>query len=1120
MKIRTSKFSWTTIGCAAGLLIGASAVADDTELLLVSPDPTQVPKANVMFILDTSGSMTSTETTVAPYDSTQTYAGSCDVNNIYWTDVDITPVCDGTEDKYVEKTSFHCDYANLQIAGIGSFSNTMVQYRGGGKDGTGNGPVRWQYLAPGYFTEAVECQADSGTHGDGRVAFLWAASGTNLADPFTDSASSELSWGSAPRNLAYTFHDGNYLNWQENPVLITMSRAQIMKEVTKKVLNSVNNLNVGMMRFNNNEGGPVILGMTDLETNRAAVLAAIDSLPASGYTPLSETLYENAMYWLGNNAHYGELINETPTDPGALDTAVPENYAQPALETCAKNYNVLLSDGQPNQNEDARTLTAGLPNFNAVMGRAACTWSTDGDCLDDIAEYLSLVDTDDINAGIQPVTTHTIGFTINLPILADTAAASGGEYFLADDVESLTITLLEILANINDRSLSFSAPAVSVNTFNRTQNLNDLYLTMFGARASTHWPGNLKKYKITNRVITDANDVAAVDPATGFFYDTAESFWSSASDGNDVRLGGAANNLPDPTVRNLYTNNGGGIALTAAANLLTPSNAGAFALADFGLTGATGEPTVPEMIRWMRGEDVWDEDQNAATTVRNVMGDPLHSQPAAVVYGGTPAAPDIVVYTATNDGYLHAINGTTGAELWSFVPKEMLANQGRLFFDAAASYKQYGIDGNVVPVVADRDHNGIIDGSDLVYLIFGLRRGGDTYYAMDVTNKNSPRLMWQYSAANMGQSWSTPVVARVDINTGGTNADKAVVVLGGGYDSVHDSTTHPAAADGSGAGIHMLDLETGVELWSAGPDATDDLQLASMTRAIPTQIRVIDISGDGLADRMYASDMGGQVLRFDIFNGQAPGSLVTGGVIAQLGAEGLGAPAAADTRRFYSTPDVSLFNDDIQERRYLAISLGSGYRAHPFDLSASDRFFSLRDKHVFNQLTQAQYDAITPATDSSLVEVSGQTLVVIAPTDDGWKFTLPANQKVLSDSITFDNEVFFVGFSPDSTAGAAANCSSGNGTNFLYRVSVVNGDPIVNNLDTLDPADSDDERMDTLAQGGIAPSPTILFPSPDDPDCTGYDCSPEPIGCVGVECFEPGFENNPVRTLWSQDGIE
>ena len=95
----------------------------------------------------------------------------------------------------------------------------------------------------------------------------------------------------------------------------------------------------------------------------------------------------------------------------------------------------------------------------------------------------------------------------------------------------------------------------------------------------------------------------------------------------------------------------------------------------------------------------------------------------------------------------------------------------------------------------------------------------------------------------------------------------------------------------------------------------------------------------------------------------------------------------------------------------------------------------------------------------------------------------------------------------------------GKGTNFLYRVNAVNGDPIVTNISTLDPLLSDDERKTTLQQGGIAPSPAILFPSPD-PSCTGTDCTVPPLGCVGVECFDPGFKNNPVRTLWTQDGIE
>ena len=615
----------------------------------------------------------------------------------------------------------------------------------------------------------------------------------------------------------------------------------------------------------------------------------------------------------------------------------------------------------------------------------------------DIAEYLSVVDTDSVNAGTQTVTTHTIGFTIDLPLLRDAALASGGEYFLADDVETLTVALLQIIANINDRSLSFSAPAVSVNTFNRTQNLNDLYLTMFGARGNAHWPGNLKKYRIVNRIISDANDAPAVDPNTGFFYDTALSVWTAGgADGNDVRLGGSANELPDPTLRNLYTNNGGSNDLTAVNNQITPSNAGAFADSDFGLTGAAGEPTKDELIRWMRGEDVRDEDGNAATTIRYAMGDPLHSQPAAVVHGGTPANPDVVIYTATNDGYLHAVAGATGAELWSFVPKELLPNMNRLYFDPAASYKSYGIDGNVVPVVKDTNKNGIVDGSDFVILVFGMRRGGTSFYALDVTNKTSPQLLWVKNDALFGQSWSTPVVAKVDINGVTQNTDQAVLIIGGGYDSVHDTASHPSAADGSGAGIHMVDVISGSTLWRAGADAgaaSVGRQLTDMTRSIATKIRVADVSGDGFADRMYASDMGGQIWRFDIINGQAPTSLVNGGVIAQLGAEGLASPTAADTRRFYSSPDIALFNDVVQDRRYISISIGSGYRAHPFDLSADDRFYSLRDKDIFNVLSQNDYDIFPIITEANLKEVSGQKQVVITPTDRGWMFTMPSESE-------------------------------------------------------------------------------------------------------------------------------
>ena len=1139
MKIRTQKLAWMT---AAGIYISAGMApvwADDTELLLLNPSSIVQPKPNIMFILDTSGSMRTLESTVQPYDSNVSYGGSCDPNKLYWTDVDVVPVCDGTETQMIQKTAFQCEAATNQLTGIGSFSNTMVQWRDTAytfADGTTGSVYWWQTLAAGNETGWVECQMDRGVHGNGTAGDVYATAYGwfgSTGVPWVSDPTTELSWGSAPRNVEYTVYDGNWLNWDASPLSVDLTRMDIVKEVTKTVMNSINDVNVGIMRFNDNDGGPIIQAVVDLDSNRTSIINAIDSLAHGGATPLSEVLYESALYWNGLPAEFGERINEHNTDPAALVSPTGiEIYRSPIVDSCAKNYNVMLSDGQPNNNEEELTLTPTLPGYATLLGRTNCDGAGDGHCLDDIGEYLKLRDTDAVQPGTQNVTTHTIGFANNIAILEDTAIDSGGKYFLADDVQTLTVALLQIVNEITDKSLAFSAPAVSVNTFNRTQNLNDIYLTMFGVRNKVHWPGNLKKYEITNRVttdpmtgevtitptITDANLIDAVNPATGFFNDNARSYWSAGVDGNDVLLGGAASRIPVPSLRKLVTYNGTESNLSGTSNLILDTN-NALTAADFGLTGATGEPTKDELIRWMRGEDVRDEDNNPLTTERNAMGDPLHSQPASIVYGGSAASPDVVIYTATNDGYLHAINGSNGQELWSFIPKELLGRMTRLFFDPDSKYKSYGLDGNIVPVVFDENRNGIIDGTnDFVRIIFGMRRGGSTYYALDVTNKNQPQLLWISSPTELGQSWSTPVVARVDAP--GVSTGKAVVVLGGGYDPVHDSSALPAVDDAVGANVIMLDLETGAELWRASRNATGthDLPLSTMKRAIPGEVRVIDITGDGLADRMYAADLGGQILRFDIHNGVTGNGFITGGVIAQLGAEGMsGTPTLQDTRRFYTSPDVSLVNSNILGNRYLAISIGSGYRAHPLDNIANDRFYSVRDPHVFRQLTQTEYDNYPIIRESGLVEISGRVRTSIGATDRGWMFTLPFNQKVLSDSITFNDSIFFVAFSPE--VNLANSCAAGAGTNFLYQLAVENGDPVVTNLDTILASDADAARQGTLQQGGIAPSPTILFPSPIA-SCTGAACNPPPIGCVGVECFDPGFDNNPVRTLWTQDGIQ
>lgn len=1103
-----------SLGLALTFGIGAPAVGDDTELLLITP-PNLTDKPNIMFILDSSGSMNSLEHVSAFYDSAETYGGTCDNSVFYWSDSGTIPSC-ADNNRIVNKSAFVCDKADRQVAGVGSYTGILAQYRTSSAGGD-----KWQTIRESESAAIVECEEDSGIHGDGALALVYPQAGTDVTE-FTDDPALEIDWGSAPVNQNYTLYDGNYLNYRVSPGEIDITRIDIVKTILGKVLTVYNDVNIGLMRFNNTQGGPVLHAISDLATNRAVLDAKLAAIDGGGNTPLSETFYEAALYWHGLPAHFGESEDEYPTDPDALvSTTGSEVYLQPltvGTGSCPRNYNILLTDGLPTSDADTVDLAPTLPDFETVLGRTTCninpaSTNDDGQCLNDIAEYLFKHDIS-ANPGTQTVKTFGVGFLSSkddFTLTQEATEESGGKFFLADDPESLATSLLNIFNEITEQSLTFAAPAVAVNAFNRTQNLNDLYMTVFKTTTQAHWPGNLKKYRLKNREITDVSDMAAVDPTTGFFDDDAKSFWTvGGPDGADVELGGAANKLPDPLTRNLYTYNGSNTNLTGASNALSTANARAYTDADFGLTGARSEPSISEIIRWARGEDLKDEDLDPDTTVRNAMGDPLHSQPAAVDYGSGGTS-DVVVYTATNDGYLHAFDADTGVELWSFIPKELLSDLHRLFVDPAAKYKHYGIDGDIVSVVSDKNDNGQIDGTDFVYIIFGMRRGGNNYYALDVTDKNTPKLLWNVTYPEFGQSWSAPVVARVNTTAAGLNADKAVVIIGAGYDTVHDSPSPAVNDDGEGAGIFMLDLETGNQLWRAGRDAAADLQLSAMTRAFPTRIKVIDYNGDKIADRMYAADVGGQIWRFDIFSGEPPSTLVTGGVIGQFGLDG------SSLRRIYNSPDAAIFTDINQGRRYISLSIGTGYRAHPLNNDAVDRFYSLRDPDVFNQLTQAAYDSYDIATDADMIEVSGKTKIEITSADRGWKFTLPSTQKVLAESVTFDNRVFFVAFSPEVTSLSA--CEATVGKNFLYQVSVINGDPIIDDLDALAPADSDEARVRNLAQGGIAPSPRFLFPSPDS-GCTGSACRPPPIGCVGVECFDPGFVNNPVRTLWTQDGIE
>ncbi|MBX5461347.1 MAG: hypothetical protein IRZ28_09675 [Steroidobacteraceae bacterium] len=1126
-------------GTLLAMFVGAPVVADDLEIYHSQPNVGARP--NVLFILDTSGSMdTDVQVTPAPYDPNVEYEGSCSADRIYYTTGNTAPSC-GTRN-YIYRSNFHCIAAAEALKniggsgmwpGLGNPGAQAAQYR------RNDGYWAWRSLDNDEHSADVECRADDGIHGqNGTTTKKHIANGGNGP------------WSSTQYNLwaggagdDYRFYTGNYLNYLAGPGSTTMTRLQIVRDVAINLASSLQNVNLGLMRYSSDaQGGYILAPVANIATNRTSIINTLKSFdPNDGNngTPLSETFYEAALYLQGKTWDYGSRSspNHSVWTSRVLDAnGYPTStYKSPIEYSCQKNYIVYLTDGAPTVDTDANSkieTMIGKSCQNQVEPTHDNGWvEGSGICMDELAAWMANEETDLAPSipGKQNALTYMIGFgdsvKASVPYLNAIAEAGGTKAaYTAGDVPTLTTALQTIFSDLQEDSGTFVTPSIAVNAFNRAQADNDLFFSLFKVGKTRHWPGNLKKYMLLKGEIVDKNEKPAVD-ATGFFADTAQSIWSDTPDGDDITAGGAAGRLPAPDSRKLYTSVAGKD-LTADANAVTVANM-TDALVGAGSDTSACGTECQKAVNWARGKDVndLDNDEDFDEQVR-FMGDPIHGHPAVVTYGKTPSGTDsdTVVFLPTNDGFLHAITGVSdgadaGEELWAYIPPELLPRLASLSSTEKNSHT-YGLDGDIRVLRFDKNQNGVIDpDTDYVYLFFGMRAGGSNYYALDVTDRKKPKLLWSIGPAELpdiGQSWSPPVVTRVNVSGKNTDPEKFVLIFGGGYDPTQETQTY--STDTVGNRIYMVEAKTGKLLWSAGSTSSTgtpapDLKLAEMTNSIPARIAVIDTNGDQFADRMYAGDMGGRLWRFDIFNNNTPDKLVTGGVIAKLGAGGISpTPAASQNRRFYNAPDVSLYQNRSVGPFY-NIAIGSGYRGHPLDNTTEERFYVIRDKQPYAQYTQEQYNSITPLLDTStsLVDITSDPAGTAVGADAaGWKLTLTRNgagEKVLAESTTVDNVVLFTTFQPATTI---VNPCFPATINRAYALTTFAGKPAINFNDSgtsKDKLDNGDLFTD-LNQGGIVGEVNVAMLHEDDK--TNPVCI---TGLSTIKCIEAGAT---VRTFWSR----
>lgn len=575
----------------------------------------------------------------------------------------------------------------------------------------------------------------------------------------------------------------------------------------------------------------------------------------------------------------------------------------------------------------------------------------------------------------------------------------------------------------------------------------------------------------------------------------------------------------------------------------------------------TSDPNEREnLINWVRGKDNL-EDENkdsnlAFADIRaSVHGDVLHSRPAVINYnrstiansGAYGAYPrtleagnnDVYVFYGANDGIFHAIKAgygmNGGKEAWGFVPSEFFGKLKRLRDNSplisSSQPRDYFFDGPVTVYTHDQnaDKRLVAANGDHAFLFMGMRRGGRMLYALDVSDPDSPRMMWKKGCPNpsgtldcdagyeeLGQTWSEPSIGYLR-----AFPDFPVLIFGAGYDArvediqpclmtANTSTDVTAPLGGAvsynvngtctqtggtsttvsrtmGRGLYIVNALTGEVVWRVGPTVLSSLAAAAqrleagMTHAMPSDVAALNRDrdstrvvvgtenvGTGYLDRVYIPDTGGNVWRIDVDDADTTKWVVT--KIAALSDTNL-----ADKRKFLYRPDVVRGSDSAGA--FDALLLGSGDREHPFDTSVTNRFYMLKDRAVgldaTGQATIRESDLYN--TTSTLIDASKQAAL---DAKKGWYITLNGvdpktgttspGEKTVSSATTLGGNAYFNTFQPKTTM--SLQCVSDLGTARDYIVNYLNSNPVLDRNGSGGALTSLDRSTVNLG-GGYLPSP-------------------------------------------------
>ena len=830
----------------------------------------------------------------------------------------------------------------------------------------------------------------------------------------------------------------------------------------------------------------------------------------------STTHYNALMAFLAaeTNAATGELKNAAVFTPlaGTLGTAkdyfAGTGFTSPISQSCQKNFVLMATDGLPT----GKTNGSMYSLAEQASTKVGSTWNF-STAANDVFTRVTALRTLAYGGNNYDVQTYVVGMgdifspdpshesqVATLNRMAELGGTTGA--YFASSESALADAFQRIAVDIISKTAAASAVSLNAGSWNTGSKVFQ------GRFSSGEWSGQLLSFAIGE----------SGEPSTTAGWDSGQLInaqdWSTGRQILTYKPSAAMGSRGVPF--RWPSNPAAPGASEIDAGMVTALNKDILGAAD-----SYGQQRL-EYLRGNKAREAANCAACAAPVFRNrptsVLGDIISSAPAYVGsatgdfrdtietsaysdYATSRATQTPIIYVGANDGMLHGFHGSTGVEVFAYVP---WAVKDKLSALTSTNYAhQYTVDGS--PAVGDVYYGGAWH----TMLVSGMSAGAKGVFALDVTNPSNLTeayaanvVRWELDSSDtdMGFVFGRPVLAK-------TRDGKWRAIFGNGYNS---SNGH--------AVLMLVDVQTG---------AVTKIDTMAGTAGTPnglSGVSVVSSASNGVADIVYAGDLYGNLWKFDLSSSSA-GSWAVAFTASGSPAPLFKAPAG---QQITARPDVAKHG----KGGYM-VTVGTGRYIDIVDntTTGTQTLYGIWDNAAVVTTADLQVQSVASTTNGASgktfrltthavgvppdTAIAGDNVITVVnyyANKKGWKMDLPTSgERVVAEAAVRYGRLIVSTLIPSTAA-----CSYG-GDGWIMDVDVLtgnrspaldtNGDNEVNAADYLNGTMASGVRV-----GAVPAASSIMRSKKKKLDDKLINTSAGSI----VRVRESGNQQNSARAAWEQ----